>query len=506
MPSFIGSLKKLTSPAGALLAGLLLAQLMATLYLYTANGKLYQQMKHLLGDGYLTVPNEQVMASLTCLGPAFFGGLFFTLTLGAGLALSAVAAAWIWDRLFRRKRIGSVFFVILWALAIAAVNSQGFTVFGTLCFVLIPPVVFALATERPAREGKAFHPREFLFLLPLAVLAAAWIPLLAGSSFQGIRDNLLGRNTAGIAFTEAYYRYTPYAAHALQPLDQRLIKSCRLEGFRNNSLRSSVKQVLLDRDYLPRSRVEGSVDLIIRHIGRDELSLETGSAPVLRTDVRKFLSGPDEFLRHFSDVTDRQQPLRRVLFLSLILASPLLLYLGLFVLFRGILQRTIKGRKEKLVLPASLLCLAVGLGLLIMSLSAPSLPAHDRLAQILYSPRSSDRVAVLRALHRAKLDIASAMEYRGFGDSLRDMTAAERYWLARTLEHSTSPGARNDLLLLADDPLAGVSYSAYRGLARQARREDVPLILKSIGNNPFWYSQLYAYRALRTLGWKQESP
>ena len=83
----------------ALLAGLLCAQIIATIQVRCSNTLLYRSLEVLRDEGYLIVPNETVMVGLKGMGPSFVGGLFFTLTLGAGLACAGLACAWLWDRL-----------------------------------------------------------------------------------------------------------------------------------------------------------------------------------------------------------------------------------------------------------------------------------------------------------------------------------------------------------------------------------------------------------------------
>ncbi len=86
--------------AKVLLLGLVTAQVIATIQVHLSNAELYHTLVSIRNAGYLVVPNQRVMQSLLELSPAFYGGLFFTLSAGAGLSLLTLAAAWIWDRLF----------------------------------------------------------------------------------------------------------------------------------------------------------------------------------------------------------------------------------------------------------------------------------------------------------------------------------------------------------------------------------------------------------------------
>ena len=101
-------------PAAPLLMGLIAAQFIATVHVYLSNLNLYNTLTLIRGSGYLTIPNQNVMPTLTGFIPAFCGGLFFTLSFGAGLALLSIVAVWIWDRVFSRNRHFMVLLISIW--------------------------------------------------------------------------------------------------------------------------------------------------------------------------------------------------------------------------------------------------------------------------------------------------------------------------------------------------------------------------------------------------------
>ena len=61
----------------------------------------------------------------------------------------------------------------------------------------------------------------------------------------------------------------------------------------------------------------------------------------------------------------------------------------------------------------------------------------------------------------------------------------------------------NDLLTFLDNPNLNVVYMAFNALGQRGDKSAVKIILKKIELSDNWYCQLYAYQALRTLGWKQ---
>ena len=87
--------KRFAYPARALLLGLLVAQVIAAIQVYLSNLDLYRNLSLIKAAGYLTIPNQGTMPGLQDFAPAFLGGLFFTLSVGAGLTLLSIGAAWI---------------------------------------------------------------------------------------------------------------------------------------------------------------------------------------------------------------------------------------------------------------------------------------------------------------------------------------------------------------------------------------------------------------------------
>jgi HEAT repeat protein len=59
------------------------------------------------------------------------------------------------------------------------------------------------------------------------------------------------------------------------------------------------------------------------------------------------------------------------------------------------------------------------------------------------------------------------------------------------------------LTRLLDDPHINVRTQALEALAQRKDRAASGQILKHLKTSPEWYDQLYAYRALRALGWNQ---
>jgi len=252
---------RFTYTAKALLLGLLIAQVIATIQVYLSNLDLYRNLSLIKAAGYLTIPSQHTMPSLQNFAPAFLGGLFFTLSVGAGLSLLSLGAAWLWHRVFSRNRYILIFFSLFWLCSLVVLNNRGFTVGATCYFLVIPPVTF-LATLRwmVPRPVKREWGHGMVHSIPVVVLALLWASQIDSSFFVDFRDICLLSNPVGIKINDFYYDYTLYPAEVFKSLDQKLLKTCTVQDLKNESLHARVEMELLDQDYLP-VKTDDTVDL-----------------------------------------------------------------------------------------------------------------------------------------------------------------------------------------------------------------------------------------------------
>jgi hypothetical protein len=151
--------------------------------------------------------------------------------------------------------------------------------------------------------------------------------------------------------------------------------------------------------------------------------------------------------------------------------------------------------------------IAVAAGGVLLSLEpwahppAVEIEGEGALKPMLDADDAAVRIAGLTYLYQRKLDIG---EFRDPSKMARSPDPRERYWLARVLSVSRNPDTFPILLTLLDDPQINVAYQACRALGQRKDRRGVDALLKSIGRSREWYVQLYAYRALRRLGWHQK--
>ncbi|MFO7599024.1 MAG: HEAT repeat domain-containing protein [Candidatus Desulfacyla sp.] len=485
-------------PAAAVLAGLAAAQIIATLQVYLSNRSLYHTLAVIKDAGYLIVPNPQIMGRLHEPAPAVYGGLFFTLSIGAGISLLSLAAAWTWDRVFSRRTIFLVPLLLLWSGFMVAVNWNGISPLTTAYFAAIPPLVFRL-TLRWMPQQTQDGPRSSapVHLMTIALLASLWMPQMSGDLFLVLRDRLLLSNTLGIRISDFYYRYTLYPAEVFKSLDQKLLKTCSLDSVGKKPLKKLLTEKLLSHDYLL-VEGKGDVDLKIRESGRD-LNLETRGRGILQTAANDFLLAPSDVLKRFSSKTDRHRFFRQFTYYGLLIGFPVTLYLFLYSILFFPLTRC--GDLRVASLTAAFICFLAGVSLLIpLWLGNGENIEKDDLPQLLESGHWKERVAALKFVRQNWLDVAGLPSYRRI---LSSPHIPERYWLAKALSVSRSPETYEDLLRLLDDPSPSVACMAFQSLGRRGDRDAAAEILKRIQTSDHWYVQWYAYRALKELGWKQ---
>jgi hypothetical protein len=483
-------------PAPELLLGMGLAQIIATLHVYASNRRLFNQMAAVAAAGFLPVPNPAVIPGLLSPETAMAGGLLFTLTVGAGLALLSTAAAGWWAGRAPRRRLAAAIPVGIQAALLLLMNSRGVDPWVSLYVIIIPPAVFWVTRRSLARrEGPPDRWFVLWRVLPIALLALGWSTQYDRSLFIDLRDHLLMSNAAGQSVNSFYYRYTLYPAEVFKPLDQRLIRTVAWPDV--DPPPPDVRQALIRNDYLPVAAADDA-DLGLR-MEAERMRFTRKGQVVLDTTTTRFLADPRRALAEISAQTDRWPFFRAFTFYGVLLAFPVALYCLLFAGLR-VLTGIIAGDRRADVLCAAA-CLTIGLGTLaFFQSSRPPPPRPEELSIALGSASWQTRVAALRETHDRRLDVCAHPAYSAM---LRSPHPQERYWLAQALATSASPAASAGLALLLDDPHLNVRTQAVEAIAQRGGRGAVREILKRLQASPDWYFQLYAYRALRALGWNQ---
>ena len=438
------------------------------------------------------------MDGLQNFAPAFCGGLFFTFTIGAGITLGTMAAAWIWVRVFASNKFVLFFFLSIWVGILLSVNIHGFYLIPSLYFLLIPPVIFKLAARREShRYSLSSRMQKLVHLIPIPLLALLWFTQFDNAMFLDLRDNLLLSNPLGRKFSDFYYKYTLYPAEAFKSLDQKIIKTCGLENIQTRSINLNLQNRLTANGYLLLPDTD-RVDLKI--IQREEnFIFRSGERMIFQISVNQFLSDSRKTLQEFSQRIDRNASFRQYTFLSLLIGFPALIYMVLhavwYTLFCLFLDR------KAAALTASVMCLLSGITVLVyFQLNRSGNIDIKDISQALESEHWQTRVAALKTIQQEKLEIA---DYRVYPQLLKSRIPQERYWLVRTLAFSRRSGTYEDLLTFINEKNTNVRCMAFFSLGLRRKPSAIKPILARIKISDNWYSQMYAYNALRSLGWKQ---
>jgi hypothetical protein len=491
------SAMKRYSYGAALLVGLGMAQILATVQVYLSNARLYRSLLAVSDAGYLTVPNQRVMQTLPGFAPAFFGGLFFTLSVGAFITLLCLGAVRLWDRLFCRNRYATMVLIAVWAGCLLMANIRGIDLVVSAYFLCIPCAVLSIILPRMPAGPKKKWSAGIVHLVPVLILAALWLTQMDSHLFSDLRDHLLLSNRLGTEINDFYYTYTLYPAEAFRSLDQKVVKAYRMKDIQDNDIAGSIERRLLSRDYL---RVQGGspVDLTISQ-KHGFLVFSNGSRDILKVAPQAFLSDTGKILREFSEQSDRHHFFRQFTFFSLFMGFPVALYLFFLFLFRALAGIFLSMGASSMF--ASALCLALGIALFAFFVQSRVKSTRIRdVASALESERWQERVAGLKLIEKGGTEVGDFKVYRGM---IKSPHIAVRYWLARSLGVSRNPETYDDLLRLLNDPHPNVVSMAFFALGKRGDTRAISIILDNIGASDHWYCQWYAYRALRRLGWKQ---
>ncbi len=487
-------------PAVELLAGMGLAQAIATAQVRESNLRLLAKMQAVAAAGFQPVPNQLAMPELAAWTTAFGGGVLFTLTVGTALALLSAATAWWWAGLAGGRRRGAALLLTLWTAALVVVNLRGVEVWVSIYVLLIPAAVAAITLAFAA--GASRPPGRRLLqtrVLPVLILALGWSTQYDGHLMTDLRDHLLMANPVGAAVSSAYYRYTLYPAEVFKPLRQRQVKTVVLDDPMNRGLRDQLAGDLIAHDYLPVGP-ESVPDLRVRASGA-RLVFAQGGRVLADLPVERFFAAPREALDRISEAGDRWAAFRAFSFLGVLAGFPVALYVLIFAIVRVLFGTLAPDRRAETLTAA--VCLLLGLGILAaFHFSREPPPPEGGYEAALLSGRWQRQVAALRQAAEDKRDIAGTPV---IDDLLESPHPQVRYWLGLALAASPEPRAAALLIRLLDDPQLNVRTMAIEGLARQGRGSAVALILRRLKTSAVWYEQLYAYRALRSLGWQQSA-
>lgn len=495
-----GKPQKITVSAAfiAVFAGLLVAQALATAHVYYSNLDLHHKLTTLHNSGYLIVPNMRTAARLQGIDAALGGGLFFTLSIGAGLSLLSFAAAWLWVYRFVRSKIVLILYTMILIGIIYGVNHAGFVPFVTLYFILIPAVVFLLYVKyKPDAAANQNRLLQLAPVCPLIILAFVWLTQLDSRMFVNIRDYFLLSNPVGMKINDFYYRYTLYAAEVFKPLSQKTLRTSDLSHINEPLLSNRLEQKLRQYDYLNIAS-KNKADLIVKK-EQGRLTFTDGNRAVLHTSATKFFANTKPMLTEYSQQTDRYAFFRRLTFYGILFGFPTFLYFLFYSLLCMITGFFLQPAASTIV--SAGLCLIIGtLALIPVHQGSGAMITDGNLSKAIISKDWRVRVSAVKYIDAQKLEISRFPAYKRM---LTSSHVPERYWTARALAASRNNVTFNDLLLLLEDPHPNVVSQTLYALGKRGRKKAISAIISKINASDSWYVQRYGYNALKSLEWNQ---
>ncbi len=481
-----------------ILTGLFTAQIIATFHVFLSNAELLDKVTVLSEQGYLTIPGKHNVHALAEMAPAFVGGLFISLTAGAGISILSLSGFLLWSRYRQQGRIILSSYLLALAFILAAINHNGFNISASSYFVLVPAMVAASARKLwPAQCNKQSQ-APLLVAVVAILIVAPLIGWFAGTGvFVEIRDRVLMSNSIGAALNNVYYKYTLYPAEAIKTLDQKTLKTVAIDVIVDPSHAQTIQRKLMDRNYL---MVEGGNQRDLK-IGYDDgyLLFSHRGNVLVRTTIGQFVLTPERILSEFSDRSDRNAFFREFISYSLVWAVPAIIFMVLYCIFRLIFDTFVKARTSSII--ASAFCLVIGISFLIFS-RADRFSDMDleKILTVLENGDSSDRIRAL------KIAVEKGFDISNFSDNahiLQSQDPAERYWLLRALATSRNSELPEVIISSIDDPHPNVACMAYYAVGKSGNSDLIDTVIEGIGRTDSWYVQLYAYNALMDLGWRQ---
>jgi hypothetical protein len=481
-----------------LLLGLFSSQLLASIQVYLSNMDLYNTLQAIRALGYLPLPNQNIMNQLLDIGPAFYGGFFFSLSIGAGLTIFTFATVWIWDNIFSRNKIVTIVILIVWSGCLIGMNLQEVSLMTTSYLLIIPAIVIAAMLKwRPPEKDKRVWLKSTLPLFPILFLGPLWLSLSENNLFLNFRDHLLLTNSLGQKISDFYYEYTLYPAEVIKNIGQKTLKTVNLKEIKNPSAAASLRTELLNYNYID---VGDRVPADLKILESDgSLILENRGRSVIRTSINDLLSSAGEVLEEFSSKSYRLSFFRQFTLVSIMFGFPLMVYCFLFFLFR--FSASVFLTPMLSIVIASALCFLIGMAILTpLYFYKGKIVDEMDLGEALLSDCLFTRIVALKSIEWKGVEIGDLQAYPKM---LSSPHIPERYWLVRVLGISRQDRTYKDLLAFLDDPSPNVVSMAFYSLGKRGDQRIVPEIIRRIEISNQWYCQMYAYNALMALGWKQ---
>jgi len=487
------------------LIGILISQVIATTHVYLANNQLANQIQYLKVNGYLIVPNLHVLPQLNSFMTAFIGGLFFTGTIGLGIISISLLISWFWINKTQNKILFLVTIFFQGIISIYCANRNGWCVF-TLYLVLMLPLLTLICFIIPQNKKSSLANPKLFWSLPIIFMMIAGYTTGRSVSFITIRDYLLLSNDYGHYLNDLYYQYTLYPGEVIKPISLKQQKTCFIHTDSHDKapyLKTIERKCIL-YDYLliPDPKMAD----VVLHIQPPNIFFQIDDRTVLQTEIFNFLRDTKSVFSDFSAQTDSNDFFRMCILLSLTISAPILIYIilmqGLFGFFY--LMKIPTFVCQWLVIIITCGCIGLIIHQLPKELSNHATEKNDSNEfQKAYQQKDWRKAVVAlksKPLTEAHKKHVMALQWLNQTDN-----PILKYWLIRFLSNSNTSINSDVYLKFLSDPNVNVVCQALYALGRQRDRKLIPRIIDFIQDCPHWYVQMYAYRSLKRLGWRNFS-
>ena len=282
----------------------------------------------------------------------------------------------------------------------------------------------------------------------------------------------------------------------ISDLSQKMIKTGAIHTDAKNT-RMVLENILLNYDYIPiKKDVNADLSIVA---AKDNLSFRIRDKAVIQISTKAFLADPDQFIKAFENQSDTHSLLRELTFMCLLFGFPLAVYVIVHGSTSLLVGFFFNSKAASII--ASMFCFVICIIMLFAFQFARSRDVSDQnLPEAIGSQRWQARVGALKTIDQKGLEIS---EFTSYPALLRSHHIAERYWLAKTLGNSRNHATFNDLLHFLNDPHPNVVTMALFALGKRGNRDMTDEIMQIIKTTDNWYIQWYAYKALRSIGWRQ---
>ena len=406
---------------------------------YFSNKDLVDTITLLNQTRHLIVPNIHVLPSLEKILPAFCASLFITFT--AGVALSLI--------------IGLVAMILVRSLGFESSHSSLFFLVSLSGFILSGLIFFSDTGP---------------------------------SVFHRARDTFLLSSKPGKMLNDFYYRYTPYAARAINSPLQQQMKICWIDS--NLSHGSALNTLLLKSGWINIPN-QSAASLIVENASEGLVLLKQGRTTILSVSMKNFEDDPVPYLKEFSQKTDTRFLLRSSCSVGLLVATPFVFFMILFsAMF--FLYTPWTGEKPAIYLSGISM---VAFALIAFFYLNPPMVSTD-INTLLKAKNTRVRTEALRILYQKGGNISQIQAY--LNRPFKEKSIAEKYWLAVVLSNPYPKNIPYIKELIKDNAL-NVRCSAIKALSRSGcSPESVKLFREIVEISPHWYEQNYALNAFRS--------